>query len=233
MPYDSQPSLSNRNSEKQDLPAGDFSAWLRATRESFTTEKGTEVDCEECIACCSSSQFIHIRPEETNTLGRIRKELLVAAPGLPKGHMLLGYDKKGYCPMLVNGKCSIYNHRPLTCRNYDCRVFAAAGITPGDGVQARITQQVERWQFNYPTKGDREEHTAVKAAATFIREHAACFPGGKTPAIPSHLAVLAIKVYDVFLKKKEEGAGSGQTLSDRDIAHAIVKSCRSFDANAR
>ena len=26
------------------------------------------------------------------------------------------------------GGCSIYDHRPRTCRTFDCRVFAAAGV---------------------------------------------------------------------------------------------------------
>ena len=73
--------------------------------------------------------FIHIQPEETQTLQRIPRALLFPAPGLPKGHVLMGYCDKGQCPMLVDNQCSIYEHRPQTCRDYDCRVFAATGIS--------------------------------------------------------------------------------------------------------
>ncbi len=207
--------------EQQHLPAGDFSTWLHHTRFTLLTETGTAVDCGKCIACCNSSQFIHIRPEETGTLSRIRKDLLVAAPGLPRGHVLLGYDKNGFCPMMANGKCSIYEHRPLTCRNYDCRIFTAAGITP-DSDKPRIAQRVRSWKFSYPTERDRDEHLAVKAAAKFIQEHAECFPGGKIPKTASQLAILAIKVYDIFLKK--------QWKSDKAIAEAVVTACIQFDA---
>ena len=51
---------------------------------------------------------------------------------MPKGNMLLGYDENGHCPMLIDDKCSIYEHRPITCRSYDCRIFPAAGIVAGD-----------------------------------------------------------------------------------------------------
>jgi Fe-S-cluster containining protein len=214
----------HNQSEQPDLSAGDFSSWLSQTRSALITEKGADVDCGECIACCSSFQFIHVRPEDTRTLGRIRKDILVAAPGLPKGTMLMGYDKKGFCPMMVNDKCSIYEGRPLTCRNYDCRVFTAAGITAGDD-KPRINARVRRWKFGYPTKRDRDEHAAVQAAAKFIQEHAECFPGGKIPSTPSQLAILAIKVYEVLLEKEEGSSVS----SDRETANAIVEACKKFD----
>ena len=222
--------VENRD-EQQDRPAGDFSSWLRQTRRTLVIEDGTNVDCGACIACCSSFHFIHVRPEETRTLGRIHKDLLVAAPGLPKGNVLLGYDKNGFCPMLVNGKCSIYEDRPRTCRNYDCRVFTAAGIAAGDDDRDRITQRIRRWKFSYPTEHDHDEHVAVQAVAKFIREHAACFPGGKIPGTPSQLAILAIKACDVFLKKNAASAGTARASSDTEIANAIVEACRQFDAS--
>ena len=72
--------------------------------------------------------FIHIAPAEKQTLRHIPRALLVAAPGRPRGYRLMGYDDQGRCPMLVEGDCSIYGDRPQTCRDYDCRVFAATGI---------------------------------------------------------------------------------------------------------
>lgn len=227
---DTRPRVIINATGEQDLPAGDFSSWLRHIRDALLTDGETKVDCGECVACCSSSQFIHIRPEETRTLGRIRKDLLVAAPGLPKGHMLLGYDKNGLCPLLTKGKCSIYEHRPLTCRIYDCRVFTAAGIAAGGGDKTRITKRVRRWKFSYPAKLDCDEHSAIQTAAKFIQEHAACFPGGRIPNSPSQLAILAIKVFDVFLKKEGFSAVVESASSDVETANAIVEACRKFDA---
>ena len=213
----------------RDLPAGDFSSWLRHARDALLTDGGTDVACGECVGCCTSSYFIHIRPEEGDVLSRIAKDIPVAAPGLPKGHVLLGYDQKGVCPMLVDGTCSIYEHRPLTCRQYDCRVFAAAGISAGGGDKARINERVRRWAFSYPTEGDRDEHRAVRAAAAFIREHAECFPGGRTPSDPSQLAVLALKAYGVFLGEGDAPAAAAGAGADTDIADAVVAACREFD----
>ena len=87
-------------SERQDLPAGGFSTWLRRTRDAQVDDTGADVPCGECIACCRSSYFIHVAPEEIQTLARIPGELLFPAAGLPKGNVVMGYDENGCCPML-------------------------------------------------------------------------------------------------------------------------------------
>ncbi len=213
------------------LPAGDFSSWLRSFRNALLRESGMDVPCGDCIGCCSSHQFIHVRPDESRTLARIPKNLLAAAPGLPKGTMLMGYDRKGFCPMMKKGTCSIYEHRPLTCRIYDCRAFAAAGLVPGGENKTRIIEQVRCWKFGYPSVHDREEHEAVQAAAKFIRDHAPCFPGGRVPDDPGQLAILAIKAYTVFFSNdRGPGGAVGHAPTTADRAAAIVEACRQFDA---
>lgn len=149
--------------------------------------------------------------------------------GPAQGHVLMGYDTNGRCPMLADGKCSIYEHRPHTCRNYDCRVFTAAGIVAGADDKAEINTRVRRWDFAYPTAGDRDEHRAVQAAASFIREHPESFPSGRVPSDPSQLAILAIKAYEVFVEG-ERTADPGGVRSASDVANAIVEMCRRFDA---
>jgi hypothetical protein len=131
----------------------------------------------------------------------------------------MGYGLNGHCAMLRAGNCSIYQHRPDTCRTYDCRVFAAAGTTPGDEKPV-ISERVARWRFEYPADRDREEHRAVTAAAAFLRRYPVRFPGGRVPSRPSEIAVLAIKAYPVFLA--EMGA-------DAETAAAVVGACREFD----
>jgi len=98
--------------------------------------------------------FIHIEPAETQTIQRIPRALLFPAPGLPKGHVLMGYSDKGHCPMLVGNKCSIYEDRPQTCRDYDCRVFAATGV-PVDQSQTEIADRVKAWAFHYESEASR------------------------------------------------------------------------------
>jgi len=214
--------------ERRDTPAGAFSAWLHRTRVALTEEGEAEVPCGECSACCTTSHFVHVRPEETQTIARIPRELLFPAPGLPAGNMVLGYDGQGRCPMLEDdGRCSIYEDRPLTCRTYDCRVFAAAGIAAD---RDPLTLQARRWAFSHPTQADRDQHAAVRAAARFVRERAACFPGGAAPHDPAQVAILAIKVSDVFLALGEEPGVSGHAATELDIAEAVVETNERFEA---
>ena len=216
------------------VPAGQFSSWLRRMRTALANDDGIEVPCGECNACCRSSYFIHVRPEETQTLARIPEELLFPAPGLPEGNVLLGFDDNGHCPMLVDGQCSIYEHRPLTCRSYDCRVFAAAGIAAGIATggdeKALVDQRVGRWEFTPTTTRDRSEHTAVRAAARFLRERADCFPAGVVPGNPTQLAILAIKVHEVFLKDDEESGETGRNPPDLDVAKAVMEAMEKLGA---
>ena len=214
----------------QDLPAGCFSSWLRRTRSALVKGNGVDVRCGDCIACCMSFYFIHIRPEETRTIARINKKLLFQAPGLPKGNVLLGYDENGRCPMLIEGRCSIYEHRSLTCRSYDCRIFTAAGIAAGENDKVLINQRVRRWKFSYPTMLDRDQHKAVKAAAAFLRERAECFPGGAVPGNPSQLAILALKVYKVFLRRDNDSGKTRQMPPDSEVAKAIMETNERFEA---
>jgi Fe-S-cluster containining protein len=135
-----------------------FSEWL--DEFELTMERGSDADvpCGACTACCTSAQFVHIAPDENDALAHIPAELRFRAPGLPKGHFVMGYDEHGHCPMLIDGDCSIYDHRPRTCRMYDCRIFAVAGVEPD---QPEIATRVRDWQFDID---DSSRWDAVRAA---------------------------------------------------------------------
>jgi hypothetical protein len=175
------------------LPAGGLAEWVADLRAALRGEKAADVPCGSCTACCTSSQFVAIGPDEVDTLAHVPAELLFPAPGSPDGDVVLGYDERGHCPMLHDGACSIYEHRPRTCRTYDCRVFAAAAVEPDPG-RPRIATQAVRWRFEVTTDGDRETAAAVRSAATFLREHPDVLPRGG----PASLAVLAVEIADVF-----------------------------------
>ena len=114
---------------------------------------------------------------------------------------MLGYDERGHCPMLIDGACSIYEHRPRTCRTYDCRVFPAAGVDLDDADKSEIAARVQRWRFEYPEATDRAEHDAVRAATEFLRAHADSLPEERRPATVTQLAVLAVQMYERFLDR--------------------------------
>ena len=204
--------------DRDGLDAGDLSSWLSSMAGALRGDHPSDVPCGTCTACCTAAQFIHIGPDETDALGHIPEALLFPAPRMPRGHVLLGYDERGHCPMLIDGQCSIYEHRPRTCRTYDCRVFPASGVQPGDGDQASIGRQALRWRFRYESPSAREEHQAVQAAARFLRQEADRFPEGLVPTNPTQLAVLAVEVHGAFLGR--DGATGVVRLIEPDPALA-------------
>ncbi len=224
-------------SEEAPLPAGAFSPWLALTRRAqLQRTEGAEVPCGGCTGCCRASYFIHIRPEETGALRRIPKRLLFRAPGLPAGHLLMGYNAQGECPMLRDGKCAIYEDRPQTCRDFDCRVFAATGITlDADGPQAGIAERARRWRFELEGAEARASFSAVQAAAAFLQEREALFPPDALPRNPAQLAALAIRVHELFREQDAgDGARGGRSVrkTDEQIARAVLEELNAREASA-
>jgi Fe-S-cluster containining protein len=201
-----------------DLPAGNFSEWLRAMRSALAGHGGMDVACGDCVGCCTSSYYIKVRPHETAALAAIDAQFLAPAPG-SDGSRLMGYHANGHCPMFDGTGCSIYRDRPETCRTYDCRVFTAAGMRAGGDEKSVINTRVASWRFEYPTETDRREQRAVLAAANFLRQHPVRFPGGHVPSRASDIAVLAVKTYTVFMDEPRD---------DREIAAALVAAARNF-----
>lgn len=205
------------------LPAGDFSAWLGSSEALLRSGKGAaEVPCGSCRGCCRSSMFVHIKPEETQTIRRIPRALLFPAPGLPKGHVLLGYRDNGACPMLLENKCSIYEDRPQTCRDYDCRVFAATGVQVDLQTQAEIANRVKAWEFTYESEEGRQEHLNLKRAAAFLEENRDLFPPGSLPSHPAQLAACAIGIYRVFSGITAGANENAVDIPSAAIVHAIM-----------
>jgi hypothetical protein len=212
--------------ERARIDAGSFRTWLNGARAVLRGGGAATVPCGDCVGCCTSSYFVHVRPEDTGARAVIPARLLVKAPGQPDGHFVVGFSNDGSCPMLNERSCSIYPQRPRTCRDYDCRIFAAAGIDAGGPDKAVINERVRAWTFIYDDDADRLAHLAVRTAAAFIGEHAASFPDRRGPSAPSDIAVLALKAYAVFLEL------DASNKSEEEIAAAIVDACRRFDADA-
>jgi uncharacterized protein len=183
------------------LDAGRFTVWLGEIRRAIAGDGESDVPCGSCTACCEASQFVHVGPDEADALAHIPDALLFPAPGLPAGHRLMGYDENGRCPMLVDGRCSIYAHRPRTCRTYDCRVFPAAGVADPDPGKSRIAARASRWRFDEPTPDDVVRHGAVRAAADFLQRHADELPPGSAPVTATQRAVLALGLHETFLAR--------------------------------
>lgn len=205
--------------------AGDFLAWLDAILASFSSGQGAVVPCGDCRACCRAGYFIPVRHHEWATLAVIPRGLLVHPPGTSgEGDYLIGTTRRGDCAMLRPQGCPIYARRPQACRNYDCRIFTAAGIPSGHDA---IDRQAGRWRFQYGSDHGWLVHAAVKQAARFVIDHARAFPGGRVPEQAADIALVALKAHPVFLGPMDGYA------TDAAVARAVVHACRVFDATGR
>jgi uncharacterized protein len=163
------------------LAAGELTSWLAGMQAVLHGEGASDVPCGPCTACCRSAQFVHIEPDETDALAHVPAALRVRAPGRPQGHVVLGYDEHGRCPMLGECGCTIYEHRPRTCRTYDCRVFTATGVAP-DPTQPAVAERARRWRFVVDTPEARRLRAELEQAAADLAD----LP-------PTHRAVAAVE----------------------------------------
>ncbi|MFN8221989.1 MAG: YkgJ family cysteine cluster protein [Gaiellales bacterium] len=199
-------------SDHEELDAGAFGEWIAAMQAALRGQRDADVPCGDCSGCCTSSQFVHIGPDESDVLTHVPDALLASAPGLP-GHQVLGFDDRGRCPMLVDGRCSIYAHRPRTCRTYDCRVFAAAGVALEDPDKSAIADRARRWRFRLETVADQRRLAAVRAAAQFVEMHPGLLPADAGQASATDRAVIAVEVHEAFATVPER--------SEQELADAI------------
>ncbi len=199
------------------VDAGEFSAWLAETLDSMHRGQGVDVPCGDCVACCTSSLFVHIEADEAEARAHIPAAWMFDAPGAPPGTKVVGHNEQGHCPLMVESACTIYAHRPRTCREYDCRVFAAAGLRPES--QPKIDARVVRWRFSYVDQAAREAHEAVKATARFLCDHPAAF---SRPPPPSRLGIALAAL-----------RGHPALLGNADDARPVADIARDIEAWAR
>jgi hypothetical protein len=209
------------------VPAGDVAAWYAEMSAALTGAGESDVPCGSCTACCRSSQFVHISPDERATLAVIPKELRFPAPRLPRGHVLLGYDERGHCPMLVDGGCSIYEHRPRACRVYDCRAFAATGVTPAD--KPAVAERVRQWRFSFDHPDSGPISQALQAAAASLVE----LPPDLAPPTDTGRAVVAVQIVDLFLHRDVAGALSVAQPAMAQIQEAVDSLAKAQEAGSR
>ena len=213
-----------------EIDAGDFSPWLTGIERALRGKSESDVPCGTCTACCTSSMFIHIAPDETDTLRHIPRARLFPAPHMPRGQVVLGYDQRGHCPMLIDNTCSIYEHRPRTCRTYDCRIFPAAGVAVDDG-RTKIAEQAVRWRFTYAAEADRVTHGAIRAAAGYIGTHDDARPDGTPLNNTTQLAVLAIEAHRAFLRSDDEPRSGADTQPESPAVRVEIQRRQGGDAS--
>lgn len=213
----------NSTSAAEPVDAGAFGKWLREMRAVLSGERDADVPCGDCVGCCVSSYPILLRLGDRLAREQVPEQNLIG-PARHGEQWLMGFREDGSCPFLEQHRCSIYSDRPQTCRDYDCRIYAAAGFGP-DGDRPVIAERVGAWEFSYVNDQDQREAQAVRRAAQFIRAHPGLFPAGMRAGSATAAAVLAVKTYPMFL-------AADAPHSPEETARRVMDAARIFDEGA-
>jgi uncharacterized protein len=202
------------------IDAGPFGEWLAAMRGVLRGERDADVPCGDCIGCCVSSYPIPLRPADVRARAEVPEQYLLGTQAAGE-RWLMGFREDGHCPFMNRRRCEIYADRPQTCRDYDCRIYAAAGLVP-DGNRAVIERRVREWAFSFESEEQHAAAAAVRRAAQFIRANAGLFPAGMRAGSATAAAVLAVKSFAVFTCDDLSGVPA-------HVAQRIIEAVRRFD----
>jgi Fe-S-cluster containining protein len=90
------------------------------------TEVIEDVPCSDCTKCCELLAP-YLTPEEISSgkypLSLTQPTVDDRLQNKDCGPIITIYKNPttGGCGMLINNRCSIYNDRPIACRQFDCR----------------------------------------------------------------------------------------------------------------
>ena len=114
----------------------------------------SKVPCGTCRECCWH-HHVEVRPElgdDLAYLDTVRQE---------DGELVLRKREDGACVHLTDAGCGVYEHRPMVCRGFDCRMLGAVGLVEHyDNGHATPV-----WVFVVDSPEERVIELALKMAA--------------------------------------------------------------------
>lgn len=90
-----------------------------------TDEPVADVPCGTCTKCCEIlAPFL--TPEEMSSglypISLVQPDIAMIRENPNVGPLVTMFkSNKGGCSMFVDNKCSIYDNRPIACKQFDCR----------------------------------------------------------------------------------------------------------------
>jgi hypothetical protein len=102
--------------------------WIYVGDDGTTMMMGAttaNVPCNGCTSCCWHPN-VDLRPDEmTSELQAILKPVWSETF---RGHVIPKRADGGCIHLTPEGGCGVYEHRPLACRAFDCRMYSAVGM---------------------------------------------------------------------------------------------------------
>ena len=136
---------------RQYLAQGMAVAMQEFTESKYAFRRGAEVDCQARVQLCQAAccRLPLALSKEDVREGIVRWEL-----GQP---YMIAHDSDGYCAHFDREThcCTIYAHRPVPCRGYDCREDERIWLDFDKGV---INPQI--WEPDWPARLELENTSA-------------------------------------------------------------------------
>ena len=155
--------------------------------------------CADCHACCRSGYVIGLSTAEAKQI----------AHTVIDGHAVLMPDKDGVCPHFIDNKCTVYKVRPQSCRSFDCRDLAFAGLLVNeDKTMAGVDEMNSSIVRHMHNNGDKilfpMRKVAVRALATMDNNAIKAAQGALVTAIAALLPPQKFKVLIEQLQHPDE-----------------------------
>ncbi len=139
-----------------------------------------DVPCGSCNACCRSGLHIDLQSWESDIGLDVE---------IREGMRLLRMNADGSCVHLVDNQCNVRDHRPISCRTYDCRDFAAARTRHNGPHVAPVNEVIGMWDPEFKSAEDQEVWTAL---GMLVIEN---FSKGMEPDAGFLIAILGYKAH--------------------------------------
>jgi Fe-S-cluster containining protein len=98
-----------------------------------------DVPCGDCHRCCTGHAFEQIGLEPFE-VARFPQAIWHEET---QEHAIPWTD--GRCPFFIDGRCSIYEHRPSTCRVFDCRIYLVQTVPVYKAQMPLIADVLDMW----------------------------------------------------------------------------------------
>lgn len=156
------------------------------------------VPCGSCTQCCRDpSMAADLQPHEVDQY----EHVVMFESGWQ-----LARKGNGECAYFLDGKCSIYNRRPVSCQSFDCRRFLL-GMPPGSNDQLPFVEWVfERWdEWRLETPEDIDHMFAWHRAITETFHAAAGRPSTRQDFILNVMLLFRLYVPEASEVREQMG----------------------------
>jgi hypothetical protein len=193
-------------------------------------------DCADCKGCCRNGFVIGLSKAEAKIIPHTK---------IGKYAVIMPLDN-GWCPFLkanlfplpdepfLTPKCSIYHKRPQTCRDYDCRDLAMAGLVLDEKsgpaateINTSILRHLKKkdWRLIGPYAQYVRKQIAEKKQSMELAVMRGLFGAIMDRLYPEYVVALRAKIASKETRERDRAANVGVREHARRISVPTALPC--------